>query len=221
MKNNNEYIYSLSGLLKFEIASILGRFFFNGKPKLNKEKNYLNLGCGNNIVFGFINADFFYAIKYWNNPALKVDWILDVRYKLNCNNEVFDGIFSEHTFEHLFPFQVKNLLKELYRIMKVNACIRITVPDIDKYIKFYNGNFDDIEANEFKKRFSTGCSGIRNITQKYFHFSIWNYEELALYLKEAGFREIREMSFGQSRDKNLLLDIEARKWETLYVEAVK
>jgi predicted SAM-dependent methyltransferase len=146
---------------------------------------------------------------------------LDLRYKLNCNNEVFDGIFSEHTFEHLYPFQVKNLLKELHRIMKINACIRITVPDIDKYIKFYNGNFADIEADEFKKRFSTGCSAIRNITQKYLHLSIWNYEELAFCLKEAGFREIKEMLFGQSRDDNLLLDLETRKWETFYIEAVK
>jgi predicted SAM-dependent methyltransferase len=221
MKNNNEYIPSLSGLLKFEITSILGRLIFNHKPKLNNGKNYLNLGCGYNIVQGFINADFFYSLKFWNNPKLKTDWMLDLRYKLNCDNEVFDGIFSEHTFEHLYPFQVKNLLKELHRVMKISACIRITLPDIDKYIKFYNGNFDDIEADEFKKRFSTGCSAIRNITQKYFHCSVWNYEEIASYLMEAGFREIKEMSFGQSRDENLLLDIEARKWETIYVEAIK
>ena len=221
MKNNTEYIPSFSGLLKFGVASFIVRRIFNSKPKLNKGKNYLNLGCGNNIVQGFINADLFYKIKYWNNPAQKPDWLLDLRYKLNCNNEVFDGIFCEHTFEHLYPFQVKHLLKELYRVMKINACIRITVPDIDKYIKFYNGNYDNIEADEFKKRFNTGCSAIRNITQKYFHLSIWNYKELSLFLEQAGFREIKEMSFRQGRDNKLLLDIETRKWETLYVEAVR
>jgi predicted SAM-dependent methyltransferase len=211
----------LKGLAFFELKSWLGRKFIDNTPKLNNELNYLNLGCGNNGVDGYVNADFFYRFKFWKRDILKREWQLDLRYPLVCKNEVFDGIFTEHTLEHLYPSQAKLLLLELYRVLKKGSYIRITVPDIEKYVLFYNKSKGQYNEEEFKKRYDTGCSGIRNITQNYFHFSTWDFEELQKYLKEAGFVEIEKKEFGQTFDKKLNLDLKDRSWETLYIEAKK
>jgi len=216
-----EYKADLKGLFIYELKSWLGRKFINSKPKLNDGFNYLNLGCGGNYVDGYINADFFYRFKFWKKDILNREWQLDLRYSLECEDEVFDGIYTEHTLEHLYPSQVKLLLSELYRILKKGSHIRITVPDIEKYILFYIKSEGQYEEAEFKKKYDTGCSAIRNITQNYFHFSTWDYEELKRYLKEVGFVNIEKKEFGQTIDERLNLDLKGRSWETLYVEAEK
>ena len=94
------------------------------------------------------------------------------------------------------------------------------MPDIEKYVNFYIGN-NNINLDEFSNRFKTGCSGIRNVTQNYFHFSVWDYDELKRYLEDVGFKDVQKMKFGQTKNEKLNLDIKERAWETLYVEARK
>jgi len=212
---------SLKELLSFELKSFLGRFFINSTPKLSDHKNYLNLGCGSNIVSGYVNADFFCSFKPWKKNKRRIEWQLDLRYPLNCGDGVFDGIYSEHTLEHLYPGQVDALLRELNRVAKENAIIRISVPDIEKYVNFYNGSGNDIDFDKFQVKYDSGCSAIRNVTQNYFHVSVWDYSELEKSLKKAGFRDVKRMRCNESRDKFLEIDIDERSWESLYVEAIK
>lgn len=45
-----EYKFSLKGMLRFELISLYGRRFLPAKkPPIKQGKNYLNLGCGSNI----------------------------------------------------------------------------------------------------------------------------------------------------------------------------
>lgn len=207
--------------IKFELKSSIGGFLFDNKPKLRQEKNYLNLGCGGNILPGLINADFFCGYKFWNRNIPKLEWTLDFRKPLNCPDEAFDGIYSEHTLEHLYPQQVGSLLKELFRILKKGAYIRISVPDIEKYIDYYTENTKDLNAKAFEKKFKTKCQAIINVTQKYKHVSVWDFEEMKSYLESAGFKSPTKRKFRDSEDPNLNLDIAAREYESLYVEAQK
>lgn len=216
-----EYELSLKKHTLFELRSWLGRRFLNTKPELYHGKNYLNLGCGSNVADGYVNADFFYRFKFWKKDVKKLQWQLDLRYPLNCDDEVFDGIYIEHTLEHLYPAQVLRLLRELYRVLKQCSVLRMTVPDLEKYVSFYNGSHKDLDTNQFIKKYATGCSAIRNISQNWFHYSVWDYKELREYLSQAGFSNIQKMSFGQSKDESLKLDLKERAWETLYVEADK
>jgi len=216
-----EYKSNVKGLFLFELKSWLGRGFIDNKPKLKSNENYLNLGCGSNVIDGYINADFFYRFKFWKKDEQKKQWQLDLRYPLNCDNDVFDGIFTEHTLEHLYPDDAANLLAELYRVLKPGSIIRITVPDIEKYVNFYNKKYDNIDMNEFKERYQTGCSAIRNTTQNYFHFSAWDFNELKKYLENAGFKNVQRKEFSITQDSKLNLDLKDRSWETLYVEAIK
>jgi len=209
---------NLKELLVFELYSLIGRNLFRTKPILFKEQNYLNLGCGNNLIDGFINADFFY--KTWKKTNLKKQWMLDLRYSLICDDETFDGIYSEHTLEHLTYETADSLLKELYRTLKKDKIIRITVPDCDKYVKYYIGDYKNVNSR-FNKTFESKCQAMNHLTQNSGHLSIWCFEEIKGALEKAGFVDVKEMNFAESQDLNLTNDIEDRKWETVYVEAKK
>jgi len=216
-----EYEINLKGLVLFELRSFLGRMLLDGRPKLYSHINYLHLGCGPSVFDGYVNADFFNRIRIRKKNTPRLQWQLDLRYPLTCDDNVFDGVYTEHTLEHLNPLQAKNLLKELYRVMKKNAIIRVTVPDLEKYVKFYMGKHDGIDVDEFKKMYDTGCAAIRNTTQNYFHKSVWDFAELERCMGAVGFKDIRKMAFGVSGDEKLKLDQKERAWETLYVEGRK
>jgi hypothetical protein len=53
------------------------------------------------------------------------------------------------------------------------------------------------------------------------HKFAYDYETLALVLSQAGFRTIRQQSFGETLSPEICLDLERRASESLYVEAVR
>lgn len=212
---NNDCKVSLKGILTFEIKSLLGKIFLNSKPKRKSfDSNFLNLGCGSSKFENWVNADFF-VFRTLDRP----DWMLDLRFPLNCNDNYWDGVFSEHTLEHLYPDQAARLLKEIYRTMKPGAWLRLTVPDLKKYIDYYC----DQEKHTKSKfnRWSTGCEAIRSLTQDHFHLSLWDAEIAEKYLVEVGFCNIKEVPFMKGSNVSLLKDGSDRSWETIYMEAQK
>lgn len=216
-----EFKSNLYDFSVFALKSWIGRKLFNSSPKLKDGSNYLNLGCGNNVIDGYVNADFYRNFRFWRKDNRRLQWQLDLRFPLKCADDVFDGIYTEHTLEHLYPDDAKRLLAELYRIVRRNSMIRITVPDLEKYVRFYNSVSVRVETDEFKARYRNGCVAIRDVSQNYFHCSLWDFDELKCCLEEIGFRDIRRQAFSTSEDPMLNLDQKARAWETLYVEARK
>ncbi|MDZ7832276.1 MAG: methyltransferase domain-containing protein [Desulfobacterales bacterium] len=214
-------IINFKELCFFEVKSFLGRKLKMDKPKLNRGNNYLNLGCGDTIVCAYVNADFFYKFKFWKTYSRNIEWQLDLRYPLNCRNSIFEGIFTEHTLEHLYAFQVQCLLAELHRVLKPDCIIRITVPDLEKYVSFYTNNHADIDVEAYSKRFKSGCQAIRTLAQDNFHCSVWDFQELKTVMETVGFRDIQKKAYMAGEDPKLLLDKDGRRWETLYVEAKK
>jgi predicted SAM-dependent methyltransferase len=213
---NEAYQWEIKSALHFELKSFIGRTFFNQQPSLKGTRNLLNLGCGSTLFEGWVNADFF-VLNFLRSDVSRPEWMLDLRFPLNCPDTVWDGVFSEHTLEHLYPNQALNLLKETYRTMKPGAWLRITVPDLKKYVNYYLSR----TGHEKFKGWSTGCEAIRTLTQDYLHLSVWDAELLGIFLKEVGFEEIREVPFMEGTDSTLLKDKAERRWESLYMEARK
>lgn len=214
-------IYSVTHLntlkknLLWELRSFIGRKFMNRKPDFRGlNGRFLHLGCYDHIFEGWVNADFFFVRTRGNG---KPDWKVDLRYPLNCDDNVWDGVFTEHTLEHLYPAHALSLLKEIRRTMRSGAWLRVSVPDLGKYVGYYNG---DISDGEFKQ-WPTGCEAIRSLAQNWMHLSLWDCGLLKRFLEEAGFNNIRETGFMQGTDKRLLKDLPERKWESIYVEAQK
>jgi predicted SAM-dependent methyltransferase len=215
---SKEYAPSWTYMLRFEIISRIGRIFFQRRPPDLYSERLLHLGCGPIIFNDWINADFF-KVRFWITP--KNGWSLDLRYPFKCYDNYWDGVFTEHTLEHLLPIENLALFKELYRTMKPNAWIRICVPGLEQHLSLFNNKSLNKEESEFKSLFSTKAEAIYSLTQNWGHRSVWNGELMTELLKMAGFRNSKEVSFGVGSDKRLIKDAEDRKVGSLYVEAQK
>lgn len=198
--------------------TVLGRLVYHGQPPLAGQ-NFLNLCCGKNFYPGWINADFYFSksTKLFRPRERKPNWRIDIRSPLRCPDGVIDGVFSEHTLEHINFADARRLLSELYRVMKPGAAIRIAVPDLEKYVDFYESR----RQEAFQERFSSGAEAIGNLTQNHYHLSVWDHELLARELASAGFTDIAKCEFGDGKFKSVLKDDPKHAWETLYVEARK
>lgn len=212
-----KYQNNLMGMIKFELISLYGRIFLNNKPRLSDNLNLLHLGCGYNKFAGWVNADFYRGLKFWKKYPNKPDWMLNLKYPFQCDDNVWDGVFTEHTLEHLLPLHVLNSLKEILRTLKPGCWLRVSVPDLRKYVDYYCGR----KSHEKFKQWPTGAEAIRALMQNWGHRSVWDSELLGLFLREAGFVNIRKVEFGKGIDKRIIKDSEARSWESLYMEAQK
>lgn len=223
---STEYQDTLKGTLFFEIKSLIGRIFLNRKPILKQEKNYLHLGCGSTYYDNFVNADFFACFKFWKKQKKCPNWMLDFRYPLNCKNDVWDGVFTEHALEHLYPNQALDLLKELHRTMKVGSYIRIVVPDLEQCVADYSVYLSEVvNTGESKREYNSedieGAELIWSLTQNWLHRSVWDAQLLSEFLESAGFCNIKKVEFMLGADSTIIKDTDARKNRSLYIEAQK
>ena len=211
--------------IKFEFYSKLGRLFARDLIIDLKRKNYINLGCGDMYIDGIINIDFF--------TNKKIDYGLDLRYPFRISDRSIDGIFSDHTFEHLNHAEVDQVLSESFRVLKSGATIRIIVPDMSIFIYKYCQN-DESWFDEWKRLVLIGIERERmhgyftkifalNFTSNFYHHkSCWDFEMAQFFLKKNGFKNVKKCSFRQGTQGLLYdKDHEDRKFISLYVEATK
>ena len=205
------YQKKIKKMLKSEVISFIGRIF---SPKIRLSKNkYIQIGCGSNLKANFENIDF-YPLKLKDiNIKNKVSH--DLRYPLPYKNKSFYGAFSEHTLEHLHFGDAINLLKEINRVLIPGSIFRCTVPDLKKYVNFYEKK----DTNKFFEKFDSGAQAIWNLTQNYQHLSVWDFNLIKEKLLESGFKNPSEKKYLEGANKDIILDMEFRSPETLYVES--
>ena len=204
----------LRAVLGFELLAAFGRAFLTRPPPavVGDSGRLLNLGCGARPIPGWVNADFF----QWAFWATRPDyWPVDLRRPLRCAEGHFEGVFAEHTLEHLCPADARGLLREMARVLRPGAWLRVVVPDLARYVAYYRG---DRVAQEFAVRWPQRVDALRALTQAYGHRSVWDGGSACAALREAGFTEVREVGFREGSDPRLLVDWEERRWESLYVE---
>lgn len=219
---------SVSSMLCFETISFVRRMFARPLVLDRNRKNYINLGSGAIRINGLINIDFF--------ATSGIDYGADLRYPLKIEGETVDGIFTEHTLEHLVYQDVDKIINECYRILKPNGVIRIVLPDLSLFIRNYceeNSDWfdkweklifiDSSDPERARRRLLTKLQAISFVTQEYGHQSAWDFATLEAYLAKSGFREISRTTCRQGRCEELLIDLddEERTFVSLYVEAVK
>jgi len=203
------YRSSIPNQIGFELKSWVGRKLFRAPAP---RAPFLHVGCGSNILEGFENVDFF---RFRHRPKHFVG--LDLRYPLPFPTECFSGAFSEHTLEHLYPDDACRLLSELHRVLKPNSVFRCSVPSLALYVTFYAGGAASTGFDIFKN----GCEAMWNLTQNWGHLSVWDANMLRECLLIAGFQQVSERQFREGANPHLLLDMPARQWESLYIEAVR
>ncbi len=209
----------------FEFRSLFGRLLSGNLILDINSSNYLNLGCGDSYNDNFINVDF-----YGNK---NIDYGMDLRFPFKIETNSIDGVFSEHTFEHLSHLEVDNALSECYRILKSTAKIRIIVPDLSILIERYCSNDDEWFQNwqnlvlkdpsrHYMKKYFTKMFAVNFTASYYYHKSCWDFESLQKALSDHGFINIIKCDFNVGT-KELLIDSESddRKLVSIYIEGEK
>lgn len=107
------------------------REFGSGKAKGTKkiELKKLNLGCGDALKPGYLNAD-----KYDRRAEVNFD-AKEIPYE----DETFDEVYSSHLLEHFNKFDVPIVLSECYRVLKYDGKLVFEVPDFEWALKTFLG----------------------------------------------------------------------------------
>ncbi|HET6379287.1 MAG TPA: methyltransferase domain-containing protein [Methylocella sp.] len=203
-----EAIYELDGAVG---ALLLGR-----RVPQTPEPRLLNLGCGPLIYPGWINADYCSVIRLFRQREFRPDWQLDAAKPWKAPDNYFDGIFTQHVLEH-FPYrQAIFVLDECYRTLKPGAWLRVSVPDVDKFINF------TVLNESYPGSYLRRAEAISRVTQHHGHKSVWDPGLMVEVLQERGFVNVREAGFQQGADMRLAgMDQDVKRGESLYAEAQK
>jgi predicted SAM-dependent methyltransferase len=211
---------ALRQAIGFELASLAGRTLARRLRLDPTRTNYLDLGAADDGLEGFVSLDFF-----TNHAA---SYGADLRFPLLIDDAVFDGIFTEHTLEHLNYEEVRRLLGECLRILKPGGRIRVIVPDVfiiaENYVRKDDSFFAEFETAMLARRgrtLQTKMEALSFELQENGHRSAWDFETMGLFLERAGFAEVARVGYRQGADPTLLCDRDdhGRRLLSLYVEA--
>ena len=110
----------------------------------------LNLGCGRNIMSGWINAD----LKA-TSPRV---FIMDASRPFPFPDNSFDYVFSEHMFEHLDLAGQQSMMRECHRILRPGGVLRLAMPNFDFLIGLVNNPEKEINRKYLEWSYDTFIS---------------------------------------------------------------
>jgi predicted SAM-dependent methyltransferase len=181
----------------------------------NNEVKKLQIGCGSNILKGWLNTD----IKDTNTIAF-----LDAGSIFPIKSDTFDYVYSEHLFEHLKIEQQINMLEESNRILKKGGIMRIATPSLEFLFKLYLNpevleniqyvnwavkNIPNLKVvnNSIIDKKEHYSYVINNFFKAWGHQMIHNYSSFKKLALQCGFSEVKQCNVGDS-DVPTLQDIE-------------
>jgi predicted SAM-dependent methyltransferase len=157
----------------------------------------INLGSGGATIPGWINIDSVYP---WHVTIL---WDLSGGLPF-VPNESMNAVYSEHFMEHIPRLGGLNLMKEAYRILRPGGYVRIAMPCLDELISNYGGtpSLGPDTKNEFADLYGdliqTKGEWLNVAMRAWGHMYIYNYEDIAIVLEQAGFKNVRREKLNQS-----------------------
>ncbi len=185
----------------------LGHLLYRRPPPHKDGKHLLHLGCGNHHFPGWVNADYYRFSDLLRKSRGLPDWMLDAGRPWRCASNYWDGIHTEHTLEHLNYGAVIAALKEIHRTLKPGKWLRIVLPGVNE-AKHDNACRYNAEA-------------LAHLTQTHGHVSVWDAELMCAVLDEIGFVSVKQTTYGQGQDLELVKDLAERAAGSFYVEARK
>jgi SAM-dependent methyltransferase len=173
----------------------------------------LNLGCGPNVVPGWVNMDI--------RPvpgAIQGD----LRSGLPLPDAGVDCIAAIHLIQDLPYPDIAPALAEMRRVLKPGGTLRLAVPDLDRAIRAYLAGD---AAYWYVPEEHARSAGAKLVTQIVWYGSVrtpctWDF--LREWLLGARYRDVRRCDFGATASpfpELALLD--NRERETLFVEATR
>jgi predicted SAM-dependent methyltransferase len=231
-----ESLLAGAGGLEAECAKLRGRFLSSQtarlKPRGKQHELRLNVGAGR------------FPLKSWINVGLPpAPLIMNLQRTFPFPDSSVSCAFMSHVLEHFYyPDEALRLTKELRRVLRPNAPIRIVVPDIEKWLTAYVNRDRRFfqRAKEIWRFLHHGTrleqvllyagSGASSSPGAFFgHKMGYDCETLKRLLRRAGFRQIERSGFMQSRHAALRVDNHSAVADavfdgghySLFVEAIK
>lgn len=172
----------------------------------------LHIGCGCNILNGWLNADLF------SSPSGVV--YINAADSFPVKDNTFDYIFSEHMIEHISYSKGLKMLSECYRTLRKNGKIRISTPNLMFLIDFYKENKSKLQEDYIKwsiKSFikdAPDYAGVKlsnyndtfvlnSFVRDWGHSFIYDEKTLRLSLERVGFTNITRCELKESESEAL------------------
>lgn len=137
---------------------------------MNKIK--INLGCGTRKIHGFVNID--------ARVEVDPDVVADIT---NLDYKDIDLIYAAHVLEHFKNSEICDVLKNWYDCLRIGGILRLSVPDFEAIISYYQYTKDLIPL-------MTLIYG----GQKYdldYHYTGFDFKRLSEILTMIGFKDIK------------------------------
>jgi SAM-dependent methyltransferase len=117
------------------LQKMLNKLEYIKKLPSSEKGLHLHLGCGPQILDGFVNID-----KYHKDPiVLQCDM-----YKLPFSEGTVDTIYSSHALEHLPIRHANTTLRNWSKVLRKNGYLYLAVPDLEEIMSIMlDENVDD------------------------------------------------------------------------------
>ncbi|BAZ13285.1 family 2 glycosyl transferase [Calothrix sp. NIES-4071] len=206
-----------SAVFTLPLTNFMQTIGYNKKKlvDLNKsDKVILNIGCRDDTNNDYINAELFPSLgEMWRilrgKRRIEYDLFLNICYEDKNLLEVADGIILSHVLEHIPLNLALVALKNCFKYLKKNGCIRICVPYLGRYQQPLNTSYEKAK----------NMLAVNTIIYCYGHKVMYNVELLKLLMAEVGFSQIEEVNF----QEGLLgmSDLPERQPESIYLTGIK
>jgi predicted SAM-dependent methyltransferase len=201
----------------------------------------LHCGSGVNLHTGWLNTDLIQLMGSGggqSSPGRIVRWKNAYYLQHHAGqpypmaDQSMSRVFAEHFLEHLPGAEAIAWLREVRRLLKPGGIVRISTPDLEKYIRGYldaNGTFFQQHRQRLQQMGVTqippGRAGMVNqIFYFWGHHWLYDQEELVRAAATAGFQpdRVRFTQFRRGQDSKMAaLDLPIRNDESLYAEIPK
>jgi ubiquinone/menaquinone biosynthesis C-methylase UbiE len=192
----------------------------------------INIGSGLSGASGWYNIDNSPTILVSRIPLVRrlfktPDWPNDVhRHDVKKGLPFANGsvgcVYSSHTFEHFTWPEALAVARECFRVLQSDGVLRIVVPDLRLIVRDYLADSDPLASHRFLSRLSLGHTFHDVIHPGANHSQMFDERSLIHLLEQAGFPHPEASRFMESRISDIArVELEARKSESLYVEAQK
>jgi predicted SAM-dependent methyltransferase len=198
----------------------------------------VQFGCGGRLPKGVLNTDLvgFTDVRLESTAPGRVYRVNDapfihhdVTHPLPAEDGAFEWAYSEHLIEHISQAHAIVWLKDVHRLLKPGGLLRLTTPDLERYVSAYAARDEAFFADHSRRLRQFGLPTmptrrtfmVNQIFQFWGHRWIYDFDELVHVLVQAGFAADAVTRRG-FQDSGLAaageLDSEVRQDETIYVE---
>lgn len=153
----------------------------------------LHLGCGDKFIPGFIHID--------QNRFDHVDHLANVSDLSMYTEYSVDLIYACHVLEYFHRDEVKHVLDEWYRVLKIGGLLRVAVPDFESIIKVYLKYSDLYHRGILGPLYGKWTR--KNHQDAVYHRTVYDFNSLYRILEKTNFNNISRYDWRDTGHANI------------------